>query len=76
VSSRQERAAARQATWGGQIVETGQPKGALYAELSPAERLLALAELNARLWLASGQSLVGGDRRSWPGQVFEIERRG
>jgi len=66
--SSQDRAAARRREWTAKVVEAGEPKVALYADLTYAERLLALAELNRRVW---GES-VRTNRAEWPAEVFEL----
>lgn len=72
-----DRAAFRRAHWEGGPVEAGEPKTDLYAGLSPAQRLGALAALNRRAWLAAGNAMPPPlPRADWPGEVFEIEVRG
>lgn len=56
------------------MVQPGDPKK-LYASLSSAERLVALARLNWRAWVASGGGeLAPLPRSEWPGETFEITR--
>lgn len=77
MSTREERARERRATWQATVVERGQPKRGLYSELSPAERLAALIELNERAWLAGGRALpLPLSRAEWPCEIFECGRRG
>ena len=59
-------------------MEPGAPKGQLYERLTLAERVVALARLNERVW---GVGMTDGPatssvRGDWPGEVFEIARRG
>ena len=72
MSTREERAARRRATWTGEVVPVGTPK-APHASTSPEERLAALVELNWRAWIATGRSLPAPEPRgSWPGEVFDL----
>jgi len=49
----------------------------MYASLTPEQRLAALAALNERAWRASGRAMPDPlPRAQWPGEVFEIVRRG
>lgn len=72
MSSVAERARIRRLHWHGQVVQVGDPKGALYDELSPVERWAAFVELNERAWIAAGHSMPAPLPHSqWPGEVFE-----
>ena len=54
----------------------GAPKGPLYRELDPGERLIALARLNDRVWRATAAlPLSPLPRSAWPGEIFEACRR-
>jgi len=73
MSTRRERAAHRRTTWTGQVVTAGAPKGRLYSEAAPQERLAALISLNERAWQAAGRAVPATeDRADWPGEVFEL----
>ncbi|HEX5660519.1 MAG TPA: hypothetical protein VFX59_25165 [Polyangiales bacterium] len=75
MDEREKRARHRRATWHGEVVQTGQPRAGLYTDLSPAQRLAALIELNERAWLATGSPLPAPlPRAEWPGEVFECAR--
>ncbi|MBK6915789.1 MAG: hypothetical protein IPH07_00170 [Deltaproteobacteria bacterium] len=75
--SSDDRAAFRRTHWEGAPIEAGAPKRDLYASLSPAQRLAALAALNRRAWLAAGHATPPPlPRADWPGEVFEIGDRG
>ena len=77
MSSREERAKLRRASWAGEVVLKGQPKGRLYDELSGEQRLAALARLNQQVWgKAAVPDLRDRPRSEWPGEVFEVTRRG
>jgi hypothetical protein len=77
MSTREERARARRATWDADVVEPGTPKPRLYDELTPMERLCALSELNERAWRAAGNPMPAPlPRARWPGEIFEIPSRG
>jgi hypothetical protein len=77
MSSREERAARRSAEWNGEVVPAGCPKGRLYDPLTLEQRLAAFTRLNALAWTAAGApSLSPIPRSEWPGEVFEIRRRG
>ena len=77
MSPRERRAAKRRATWSAEVVPAGQSKGRLYDSLTPEERVLALAELNARVHHATGAlPLEPRPRKDWPYEIFEIEHRG
>ena len=78
MSGREHRANLRRSQWSHEVVEPGAPKGQLYRGLSAAERLAALARLNERVW-GSGDNdspAAQAARGDWPGEVFEIARRG
>lgn len=76
MSNPRDRAAQRRASWMAQVVDAGRRKGLLYAGLSPTERLRALTALNARVWKAAGLAPKPLPRSQWPGEVFELPRRG
>ncbi|MEO0325751.1 MAG: hypothetical protein AAF447_22535 [Myxococcota bacterium] len=50
------------------MVRSGTPKGALYAHLSPEERLEAMAALQHRVW----GEVPPLPRAEWPGEVFRL----
>jgi hypothetical protein len=78
MSSREHRANIRRLRWSAEVVEPGTPKGQLYAGLTAAERVLALARLNRRSWgvgMPDGGTKLGA-RGDWPGEVFEIAQGG
>ncbi len=77
MSGRQQRAKQRRSLWKAEVVEPGQSKSGLYDSLTPEERIAALARLNERVWNAVGLSQPdSSERKQWPGQVFEIRKRG
>lgn len=74
MSTRAQRRARRRATWDGEIVLPGHPKGPLYKKLALPDRFAALTALNQRIWGTVG--LDRADRLArgqWPGEVFEIK---
>lgn len=76
MSEREERAQQRRETWTAQVVSLGDPKGPLYADLTVAERLAALVELNRRAWAATGQATAPPlSRAEWPGEVLDLRDR-
>lgn len=57
------------------MVRAGAPKPRLYDDLTPVERVRALARLNRRAWLAAGgEELPALPRAEWPGEIFELRR--
>jgi hypothetical protein len=72
-ADRAARAASR-AEYPGEIVRSCAPKPALYAGLTVEERLARMTALCRNQWLAAGGTLEEVPRRSWPGEVFRIER--
>lgn len=57
----------------GEIVAAGIEKPLLYDNLTPEERIGAMAVLVRRQWLMSGRRLPEPTPRStWPGEVFEL----
>jgi hypothetical protein len=74
MSSAQERAAARRASWTAEVVEPGAPKGPLYRDLTPQQRFAAFTALQARVWGAAWLALGSGPRSQWPGEIFECPR--
>ena len=77
MASREERAARRRALWSGEVVPARHAKGRLYDSLTPQQRLTAFTRLNELAWAAAGDPpLPSVPRSEWPGEVFEIKRRG
>ncbi|MEO8903181.1 MAG: hypothetical protein ABI488_13755 [Polyangiaceae bacterium] len=72
-AARRARAMAR-AAYPGEIVSLGTPKPALYAHLSPLERLAQMSALCRAQWLASGGVIADRPRAEWSGKVFVIDR--
>ncbi|MEM6955443.1 MAG: hypothetical protein AAF645_07125 [Myxococcota bacterium] len=66
-----ERRRARLATWKGERTIGFAPKGTLLDELSPEDRVRALAALNARVWA----NVPALPRSEWPAEVYELPRR-
>lgn len=57
------------------MIPPGTPKPRLYDDLTPTERIHALARLNRRAWqAASGAVLPPIPRAEWPGEIFELRR--
>lgn len=72
MSNGAERARRRRGSWRGAVVPAGAPKPPLYADMSPEQRLMALAALNARVWEAAGLlPLPPLERAQWPGAIVE-----
>jgi hypothetical protein len=72
-STSSERAARRRAEWTGGVVSPGTPKPRLYDDLTPEERLAALARLNRLAWRAGGGAEpLALPRSEWPGEIFEL----
>lgn len=77
MSTREERAKLRRASWAAEVVLKGQPKGRLYDDFSSEQRLAALARLNQQVWgKAAVADLRDLPRSDWPGEVFEVTSRG
>ena len=57
------------------MVASGTPKPRLYDDLTPPERLAALARLNRLAWLAAtGAEPLALPRSEWPGEIYELRR--
>lgn len=57
------------------MVSPGTPKPSLYDELTPAERIAALAQLSRLAWhAAGGAEPVRLPRSEWPGEVYALRR--
>jgi hypothetical protein len=68
------RRAQERSTLPGHVIIAGEPKPALYAELSLEARLERMAALCAAQWQVSGGELRQVPRGALPGEIFECHR--
>lgn len=71
MSTFEERAAARRATWTVTRTTLGESKPASYLHLDIDERWAAYTELNRRVWESVGLSMEPQPREDWPIERFD-----